>query len=150
MLKRKKNLGERADTLPPPNTKPDRRHLRLIRVDDEHDDGAEILPDRRVYHCKPWTAWSVEVLMEHPYNPEYDGAFETAIRDNRECAIFSLTLKGSDFCPIQICIWEGGELEHDCHAPLIFRVHQRTKSITIKFLASVEVVPEGVAVTYKA
>lgn len=125
-----------------------RRHLHLI----DPKDSAEILPDRRIYTCAPLTRWRIEVIMDDPYTPEYEAAFRaagTAEPDDQESAMFTLSLQGTGLYPLKVYIWPNNEIEYESHVPLVFRVHPRKKVITVRLLASVKAVPEGVEVRYK-
>jgi hypothetical protein len=127
-----------------PNRK--RRHLHLI----DPADGAEILPDRRVYTDAPRTRWRVELLMDTPDLPEYAASFRALDEETHEGVIFTLALPGTDLYPLQVRIWPNNEVEYESHIPLIFRVQPRPKTITVRLLATVRAAPEGVVVTYLA
>jgi hypothetical protein len=131
-----------------------RRHLHLI----DPRDGAEILPDRRVYTLAPATKWKVEVMMDEPEQPEYAASFRmVSVTDEsgaepepeEEGAVFTLSLQGTNLYPLRVRIWPNNEVEYECHVPLTLRVHPRKKVIRIRLLASVRSVAEGVEVTYK-
>ncbi|NJN65840.1 MAG: hypothetical protein HC884_03550 [Chloroflexaceae bacterium] len=131
-----------------------RRHLHLI----DPRDGAEILPDRRVYTLVPATKWKVEVMMDEPEQPEYVASFRTVSVINEHepepeleptSAVFTLSLQGTNLYPLRVRIWPNNEVEYECHVPLTLRVHPRKKVISIRLLASVRSVAEGVEVTYK-
>lgn len=122
-----------------------RRHLHLI----DPEDGSEILPDRRVYSYQPLTPWRVEVMMDDPTVPEYQASFrlEDGL-DEQEAIVFTLLLHNASLYPLRIRILPNNEIEYESHIPLVFRSHPRKKLITIRLLARVEAVPEGIAVTY--
>lgn len=129
-----------------------RRHLHLI----DPRDGAEILPDRRVYTLAPATKWKVEVMMDEPEQPEYAASFlmvpvtdKPEAEPEQESAVFTLSLQGTNLYPLRVRIWPNNEVEYECHVPLTLRVHPRKKVIRIRLLASVRSVAEGIEVTYK-
>jgi hypothetical protein len=141
----------RRSATPKSRTPRKRRHLHLI----DPADGAEILPDRRVYSDAQLTRWKIELLMDDPDLPEYAASFradsdaDAEEGDSEACVVFTLSLPGTDLYPLQVRIFENGEIEYESHIPLIFRIQSRKKTISVRLLATVRAVADGVAVTYK-
>lgn len=121
---------------------PTRRALRLL----DPRDGAEILLDHR-RSTSPLTPWVIEVEMDDPTRPEYAVAFRPD--DDGAGVVVTLSLPGTALYPLQVRIGGSGDITYENHIPLVVRVHPRTKTISVRFLATVRVVPEGVAVTYR-
>lgn len=122
------------------------RHLQLI----DPKDGAEILPDSRVYTNDSLTPWNVIIKMDDPVTFDYDASFRLDGEDGEEdvCTVFTLTLRHTTLYALQIRIWPNNEVVYESHAPVIVHVQPRRKSITIRMLATVKSVPEGIEVVY--
>jgi hypothetical protein len=118
-----------------------RRHLRLI----DPADGAEILPDRRVYTHAELTRWKVALETDTPTHAEYTASFRA---DEEGGVVFTLALPGTNLYPLQVRLFPNNAVAYESHIPLVVRVQPRTKTITVRLLATVQAVPEGVAVTY--
>jgi hypothetical protein len=134
----------RRPALSPARTPRKRRHLHLI----DPADGAEILPDRRVYTHEQLTPWKVELAMDDPTHAEYRASFRAVASEEQEYVAFTLTLPDHDLYPLRLFIFPNNEIEYESHIPLTVRVRSRKKTITVRLLARVRTVPEGVAVTY--
>ncbi len=118
-------------------------------------DGAELLPDRRIYRHAAHTAWRIELESDTPETAEYTALFHTAPPDSEPsaaaepCVVFTLSLPDTALYLLQIRICPTGEVVYESHVPLVVRSNARKKAIVVRLLASVRAVAEGVEVVYK-
>jgi hypothetical protein len=88
--------------------------------------------------------------MDDPTQATYAAAFRAnaSEEDGQAAVTFTLWLPDTNLYPLQVHIFANNQIEYESHIPLIVRIQSRKKTISVRMLASVQAVPEGVAVTY--
>lgn len=126
-----------------------RKKRRLHLIDPK--DGAEILPDRRVYTDADMSPWRIEVVMDDPVTPEFMASFQDVFdeHDDMTGIDFILSLPQTSLYSFKVRIWHTKEIEYESHVPVMVSINTRKKLLCITMLAKVRQVPEGVEVVYK-